>query len=310
MSLLYWKNINFQHLNYFLIAAQHLNFSDAADELYISYSTLSKAMGRLESQLNVKLFEKDGRNLKLTKYGKILSGYVNLAMTDLKNGIDEIELLSHQEHGEIHLSSVFTVSSSYLPQRLNRFKAEFPDMEVYLTQTSTQQILKNVIDGDIDVGFCGEFKFDDYKDDINREFIYDDEIVLIVPNSHPLASKKNVSFMDIRDEVFIGYNESAGMSHSIRTALDRVAGVDFQFKTLFAMNEESGVIGMVRANHGIAFVSTKNALNYDDIKIIDVTDLSIIYNIYMIWRRSEYLTNSVNDFKNFIIADNRKFKIN
>ena len=116
--------------------------------------------------------------------------------------------------------------------------------------------------------------------------------------------------MDIRDEVFIGYNESAGMSHSIRTALDRVAGVDFQFKTLFAMNEESGVIGMVRANHGIAFVSTKNALNYDDIKIIDVTDLSIIYNIYMIWRRSEYLTNSVNDFKNFIIADNRKFKIN
>lgn len=94
MSLLYWKNINFQHLNYFLIAARHLNFTEAADELYISYSTLSKAMTRLESQLNVKLFEKSGRNLKLTKYGKILAGHVNLAMTDLKNGMDEIELLS------------------------------------------------------------------------------------------------------------------------------------------------------------------------------------------------------------------------
>jgi DNA-binding transcriptional LysR family regulator len=309
MSLLYWKNINFQHLNYFLIAARHLNFSEAADELYISYSTLSKAMTRLESQLNVKLFEKNGRNLKLTKYGKILAGHVGLAMTDLKNGMDEIELLSHQEQGEINLSSVFTVSSSYLPQRLNRFKAEYPDMDIYLTQTSTQEILHDIITGDIDVGFCGEFNFIDYKDDINREFIYDDEIVLIVPMSHPLASKKNVSFQDIKDEVFIGYNESAGMSHSIRIALERVAGKEFKLNTLYAMNEESGVIGMVRANHGIAFVSTRNALNYDDIKIIDVTDLSIIYNIYMVWQRSEYLPSSVNDFKNFIIADNRKFGV-
>lgn len=87
---------------------------------------------------------------------------------------------SHQEQGEINLSSVFTVSSSYLPQRLNRFKAEYPDMEIYLTQTSTQTILQDIINGDIDVGFCGEFNFIDYKDDINREFIYDDEIVLIV----------------------------------------------------------------------------------------------------------------------------------
>lgn len=304
-----WKNINFQHLNYFLIAARHLNFTEAAEELYISYSTLSKAISRLETQLDVKLFEKNGRQLKLTKYGKILSGYVYLAMTDLKNGIDEIERLTSQEQGEIRLSSVFTVSSSYLPHRLARFKLEYPEMSVYLTQTSTQQILKSITDGIIDVGFCGEFEFDDYKDEINREFIYDDEIVLITHKSHPLASKKHVLFSDIQDEVFIGYNESAGMNYSIRTALNRVAGADFQLNTLYAMNEESGVIGMVRANLGIAFVSSRNMLSYEDIKVIDVTDLSIIYNIYMVWQRSEYLANSISSFKNFIISDNRKFKI-
>lgn len=306
---MYWKHINFQHLNYFLIAARHLNFTEAADELYISYSTLSKAMTRLETQLNVKLFEKNGRNIKLTKHGKILSGHVTLAMTHLKNGMDEIERLTHQEQGELNLSSVFTASSFYLPQRLARFKNEYPNMDVYLTQTSTHNILANIIEGTIDVGFCGEFEFEDYKDDINREFLYDDEIVLIVPKSHPLASKKHVSFSDIKDEVFIGYNKSAGMNYSIRTALDRVAGPEFHLKTLYAMNEESGVIGMVRSNHGIAFVSTRNSLDYEEIKIIDVTDLSIIYNIYMVWQRSEYLTNSINDFKNFIIADNQKFKI-
>lgn len=304
-----WKNINFQHLNYFLTAARHLNFTEAAEELYISYSTLSKAILRLETQLDVTLFEKNGHNFKLTKYGKMLSGYVSLAMTELQNGFDEIERLTDQEQGEINLSSVFTVSSSYLPQRLARFKLEYPEIAVYLTQTSTQQILESIIDNQIDVGFCGEFEYDDYKDEINREFIYNNEIVLITHKSHPLASKKNVSFADIKDEVFIGYNQSAGMSYSIRTALNRVAGADFKFNTLYSMNEESGVIGMVRANHGIAFVSTRNMLSYDDLKVIEVTDLSIIYNIYMVWKRSEYLPNSINSFKNFIIADNRKFKI-
>lgn len=304
-----WKNINFQHLNYFLTAARHLNFTEAAEELYISYSTLSKAILRLETQLDVTLFEKNGHNFKLTKYGKMLSGYVSLAMTELQNGFDEIERLTDQEQCEINLSSVFTVSSSYLPQRLARFKLEYPEIAVYLTQTSTQQILESIIDNQIDVGFCGEFEYDDYKDEINREFIYNNEIVLITHKSHPLASKKNVSFADIKDEVFIGYNQSAGMSYSIRTALNRVAGADFKFNTLYSMNEESGVIGMVRANHGIAFVSTRNMLSYDDLKVIEVTDLSIIYNIYMVWKRSEYLPNSINSFKNFIIADNRKFKI-
>ncbi|RST93565.1 hypothetical protein CBF35_11810 [Vagococcus salmoninarum] len=309
MILVYWQNINFQHLNYFLTTARHLNFSEAADELYISYSALSKAMTRLETQLNVKLFEKNGRNIKLTKYGKILYGYVNLAMSHLNSGIEEIEQLSQQEQSDLRLSSVYTVSSSYLPQRLGRFKAKYPETAVYLTQTSTHKILNNIIEGQIDVGFCGEFEFENYKDEINREFIYDDKIVLIVPKNHPLASKKHVSFADIKDESFIGYNKSAGMSYSIQTALNRVAGADFKLNTLYAMNEESGVIGMVRSNLGIAFVSTRNPLDYDDLKIIDVTDLSIIYNIYMVWQRSEYLPNSVTQFKNFIISDSVNFDV-
>ena len=304
-----WKNINFQHLHYFLTASRHLNFTEAADELFISYSTLSKAILRLETQLDVTLFEKDGHQFKLTKYGKLLANYVSLATGELQKGFDEIERLTIQEQGEINLSSVFTVSASYLPQRLARFRAEYPEIDVHLTQTSTEKILESIIDGEIDVGFCGEFEYNDYKDEINREFIYNDEIVLITHKSHPLASKKLVSFADIKDETFIGYNQSAGMSYSIRDALNRVAGNDFNFNTLYSMNEESGVIGMVRANHGIAFVSNRNMISYDDLKVIEVADLSIIYNIYMVWKRSEYLPNSVNSFKNLIIADNQKFKI-
>ncbi len=301
-----WKNINFQHLNYFLIAAKYQNFSQAADELFINYSTLSKAIAGLESQLNVRLFEKDGRNLKLTKYGKILYGYVYSAMSDIRDGIDEIGQMTDPEHGIVKISSVFTVSAKYLPEKISKFQQAYPELKLEISQTYTEQIIDHILDGNIDIGFCGEFDYAAHSDDITREFIYNDEIVLIVPSAHRLANRRIVSFDDIKEESFIGYNSSAGMNYSIRTALNRIAGPEFKLNTSYAMNEETGVVGMVRANLGIAFVSTRAELDYDDIKVLKLSDLYIAYNIYMIWQKNEYLPGSINSFKNFILSQQIK----
>lgn len=297
-----WKNINFQHLNYFLIAAKYQNFGQAADELFINYSTLSKAIAGLEAQLNVKLFEKDGRNLKLTKYGKILYGYVYSAMSDIRDGIDEIAQMTDPEHGIVKISSVFTASAKYLPDKISKFQQAYPELKVEISQTYTEQIINRILDGKIDIGFCGEFDYAAHSDEITREFIYNDEIVLIVPSSHRLANRRTVSFDDIKEEAFIGYNSSAGMNYSIRTALKRIAGPEFKLNTSYEMNEETGVVGMVRANLGIAFVSTRAELDYDDIKVLKLSDLYIAYNIYMIWQKNEYLPGSINSFKNFILS--------
>lgn len=301
-----WKNINFQHLNYFLMAAKYQNYTAAAEELFINYSTLSKAISGLETQLNIKLFEKNGRNVQLTKYGKILNAYIHAAFTEIQDGIDEIERITNHAYGEVKLSSIFTVSVHLLPRYLAKLKKAYPDLNVHLTQTTTQNILQSILDGEVDVGFCGEFDYAAYASAISREFIYNDEVVLIVPKSHPLAKRKAVSFDDIKDETFIGYNKSAGMNYSIRMALDRAVGPDFQFKTVYELNEETGVVGMVRANLGIAFVSSHAELNYNDIQVIELTDFYIMYNIYMVWQKSEYLPNSVKNFKNFILVENTK----
>lgn len=298
-----WKQLNFQHLHYFLITSQHLSFTDAADELFISYSTLTKAIARLEDQLKVRLFTKDGHSLRLTKHGKIFSGYIYKAISEIHNGFDEIESITHHDYGEISISSVFTTSATYLPEKLSAFKKEYPQMTIYMSQTSTKNILNNVISGNIDVGFCGEFDFSEYKDQISREFIYNDQIVLIVNKNHPLADRDYVSFSDIKNETFVGYNESAGLNQAIRVALNRLVDRNFELNTIYAMNEESGVIGMVRANHGMAFVSTRNHLDYDDIKILEITDMSIVYNVYMVWQNSEFISGSLKSFKNFILSN-------
>lgn len=298
-----FKNINFQHLNYFLIAAKYQNFTQAADKLFINYSTLSKAISGLESQLNVKLFERNGRYLKLTKFGKILNTHVSSAINNIAEGLDEIQRVTDKDHGQINISSVYMVSSKFLPSLLAKFRTNFPDLTIDITQSSTQRILNNLLEGNIDIGFCGEFDYTAYSNKINREFIYNDEIVLIVPKNHHLANKTVVSFNDIKHEQFIGWNKSAGMHYSIQQALNRVAGSEFKLNTLYSMNEDSGVLGMVRAGLGIAFCSKNLELNYDNVVKIELLDLYIVYNIYMVWAKSEYIPNSLTTFKNFINSE-------
>ncbi|MDW4658045.1 LysR substrate-binding domain-containing protein, partial [Escherichia coli] len=76
---------------------------------------------------------------------------------------------------------------------------------------------------------------------------------------------------------------------------------DYKLNTLHSMNEDAGVVGMVRAKLGIAFVSSHANLDFEDIRVIELSDLYISYNVYMIWQPSEFLPNSLKSFKNFIL---------
>lgn len=224
-------------------------------------------------------------------------------MSSIAEGLDEIQRVTDQDNGQINISSVYMVSSKFLPPLLAKFRTNFPNFTIDITQSSTQRILNNLLEGNIDIGFCGEFDYQTYKSKINREFIYNDEIILIVPKNHHLANRTVVSFNDIKNEQFIGWNKSAGMNYSVRQALNRVTGPDFELNTIYSMNEDSGVIGMVRAGLGIAFCSKNIDLNYDDIVQIELSDLYIVYNIYMVWTKSEYIPNSLTTFKNFINSE-------
>ncbi len=76
--------MNLKHLQYFRVLAKTQHYTKAAAQLYITQPSLSQAIGELEKELNIKLFEKVGRNIKLTKYGQYFLTYV-------ENGLEELE---------------------------------------------------------------------------------------------------------------------------------------------------------------------------------------------------------------------------
>lgn len=300
--------MNWQHLMYFLSLAKWLNYRKASEELFVDVSTISKAITGLEEALGVTLFQKDGRTLQLTKYGKIFLDHVNNANTDIQEGIQIIEALCNTFGGTINIASMYTLVAYYLPEVLNILKANYSDLDINLFQNPTRQIIRDVLNQEVDLGLCGEFDFEAYADKLNWEWLLNEEIVLVVPETHPLASQATVSVNDILDEVFIGYNDLTGIHLNIDAALANKFEKDIQLNYMLKVNEESSAIGLVRSGLGIAFLPLTPYLNLTGVKVIDLADFYVVRNIYLIWNKLVPLTKGARLIRDTILSNNQKIK--
>jgi len=295
--------MNLQNLSYFAKVAKYEHIAKASEELYITPSALSRAINNLEDEIGVKLFEKDGRNIKLNQYGKLFYTYVQQALNNVEEGITHIQELTNTYTGTVRVSSIFSVGATYIPQLIKDFQKNYGTVKLELTQKTTRQILNDLVDYIEDIGFCGEFDEEEFPT-INKEFIYNENMSLIVPANHRLADKKEVVFNDIKDEVFIGYNNSTGIINTIYNEVSRIGYPNFRFKTAFKSNDDTSVAGLVRAGLGIAFIVEA----YSDgpgVVSLKLKDLHFRRSIYAVWNKKSFLTSATKLFRKFAISQNR-----
>jgi DNA-binding transcriptional LysR family regulator len=203
---------------------------------------------------------------------------------------------------------MYTLVSYYLPEVLNILKANYSDLDINLFQNPTRQIIRDVLNQEVDLGLCGEFDFEAYADKLNWEWLLNEEIVLVVPETHPLASQATVSVNDILDEVFIGYNDLTGIHLNIDAALANKFEKDIQLDYMLKVNEESSAIGLVRSGLGIAFLPLTPYLNLTGVKVIDLADFYVVRNIYLIWNKLVPLTKGARLIRDTILSNNQKIK--
>ena len=295
--------MNWQHLMYFKKVAECGILTKAADELFLTPSALSRAIACLEDEIGIVLFDKRGRNIVLNRYGRLFYDYVKRATLEIDNGLNLIQELADVMRGSVRVSSIFSVGTNFIPEFLADFyqKPENKQIRIELSQRTTSQILADIESGDLDIAFCGEFDNLNKFVNINREPLYDEKIMLIVPASHPLGKKDSVYFDDIKDEIFIGYNNSTGIVKSIYEAVARKGITDFIFKTFLESNEDNNTTNLVKKGLGIAFVVDNPSIYTGDIKVMEVADLNFIRTIYMVWKRDAYLSPAVNKFREAVL---------
>lgn len=171
--------INFLNLEYFLIAAEELNFTKAAKRLYISQQSLSNHISNMEKEFGVVLFNRT-TPLTLTYAGQALKARAR-QMLDLKDETyRELNDIKDFSIGKLVIGVSHTRGRVILPEILPRYKERFPNIDLHLVEGNSSQLDNDLLHGEVDL-IIGMLPFK--VDDVETVPICEEEILLAVPDA-------------------------------------------------------------------------------------------------------------------------------
>ena len=192
--------LNFNQLRVFYKAAKNLNFTAAANELFITQPAVTFQVKSFEEYCELKLFKKKGRRVYLTDEGKSLFEYAARIFQyekEIENAIDEMREL---KRGVLRLGTTKTYARYFMPLMITSFHKNFPNIKIQLNEGSSADMIYSLVDFKIDVAIIA--KAIDHAG-VNFFPFSREEMALIAAPDYPLAGKKEVSFKELAKEPFI-----------------------------------------------------------------------------------------------------------
>jgi len=288
--------LNLYHLRYFVTLAHLEHYTKAAEKLMITQPSLSHAISLLEKELGVTLFEKEGRNVVLTKCGKMFLADVDKSLEILDLNVKTLKMISTGE-GRIDLAFLRTLGIDFVPELTKKFLQANQEKSInfHFHTGVTADIIQGLKDKKYDIAFCSKIEKEQ-----NIEFIpiAKQELVLIVPTDHPLADKDTIDLIETIPYPQILFTHKSGLRPVID---DLFRQIGEQPKVAYEVEEDQVIAGLVSKNFGIAVCPNMDMLNFMNLKVIQIASPSFERAFYLAVIKDKYLTPIVQKFKNFVI---------
>lgn len=290
-----------QQLKCFVVMAEVLHYTKAANILYISQPSLSYSISELEKELNLRLFERMENKTSITEYGAQLLPYAKeiLAKTD-KMKVKANELLDPY-NANVNLGNIYSISFDFIPQLLEKFYSNKDNSNI--TVSCMQGVNKNLVDGimsgnlDIMLSGCNENK------DINAKYVFTQQLKLIVSKHHKLAKEKNVCLEDISQDGLISLGENSNITNHIKKCF---AQKNLKANFVLKVAECSAMGAFISSGMAIAIAPIVPSFYNTNVKIIPfcAQDSKLLgRKIYLQWAKTKHLSPASNRLKNFILEN-------
>ncbi|ADZ91518.1 LysR family transcriptional regulator [Marinomonas mediterranea] len=177
----------------FIQVAELESFSDAADKLFLTQPAISKRIASLEANLGVKLFDRIGRKVQLTEAGERLLPKARKISNDLDDIKRSMTLQMDEISGLLRISTSHHIGLHRLPKSLKQFQNRYPNAQIDIEFTQSEDAYRKVIQGDVEIGIITlNSSPDQYVTSIP---IWSDPLKCVVSNDHPLADEEQVDVL-------------------------------------------------------------------------------------------------------------------
>jgi len=287
-------------LKVFYTVAQRLSFTKASAELFITQPAVTKHIKELESQLNARLFMRNGNNIVLTTAGKILQQYAEhifQAYTELET---ELAQLNNMEAGTVHIGASTTVAQTILPKILALFKKAYPAVTFTFVQGNTDQITQLVLSEKIDIAIVEGAA---HYPQIAYAPFAKDEIVLVTRAGNPLSKKAEITPKQLLNIPLILREAGSGTLDIIFNAL-QTAGINPKDLQIEIRLESSIAIKQyLLYSETATFLSIQSViseLKYNELSIIEIKGLEIFRTFQFIQLHGKH-SKLIDLFKRFCL---------
>lgn len=294
--------MNLRQLHYFQALAENQHYTQTAEQLSISQPTLSHAIAELEKELGIKLFQKRGRNIQLTKLGQQYLTYVNSALLELNNGERFIKELTSISHGHIELAFIYSLSAYFLPKIIKSFTSnpQHKNITFSFYENATQNIIQDLKQGKYDIALCSRVE---NEPDIDFEQLTSQELVFVLPKDHPLAKADVLDIMEVKEYPLILFNEKSG----IRPFIDKLINeAGFEPKVACYVEAENAMVGLASINYGIGIMPKIPIPEEYQLKLIPVKRQTRQRYIYIATMKERPLLPAAQRFYQFLLDYSQK----
>ena len=283
-------------LKYFETAANTLHIGKAAQLLNISQPSLSISIKKLEAELEVPLFQSEGRGIALTSYGRDLLPYARSILQQTEAAKKHLKKEADKLNMEIHFAYTASIAYLCIPRLFRDFmSATKGKYLIYSDEMPSDKIAEGIKEGRFDLGICSRIEPD--PDIVQIPIIYQ-PFVLILPSSAPYAGLDFATPEDIQEIPFVSYLTDYPMYRQV-SGLFQKYGLTPQI-THFAYSEDS-IAQLVSQELGISIVAeTESLASYENIRILRPAWLTDGRYLYLTYHRLRHQGDGARAMTEFI----------
>lgn len=279
-------NFDLNDLQAFRAVVENGSFRKAADAIRITQPALSRRIEKLESALNVKLFERTTRKVSLTSVGLAFLPQVERMLDDLDIALMSISEVASTRLGNVTIACVPSAAYYFMPQVISAFHHLYPKIRVRVLDASANEVNSAVASGDADFGvsFSGTLAAE-----VDFELLLQERYVVACRRDHPLAGREQVSWEEMYEHDYISLDKTSGNRLVLDQALMRLHP---KRPSICETRHVTTMIGLVEAGLGVAAVPSiaMPAAPHPILVSVPLIEPEVLRNVGLIKRRGRTLT--------------------
>jgi DNA-binding transcriptional LysR family regulator len=275
--------MDLHQLYVFTKVVEHKSFSKAAEDIFLSQSTVSSHIQALEKMLNMNLFDRVGRESILTPQGERLYQWAlklllikDQALLDLKEGMTDLR-------GMIRIAASSVPGQFLVPRMVKQFRKQYHEVTFHINQSSSKNVAEKVLNGSVDVGILG----DKYENDkLHYIPLLKEKLVLITSNQNEIAGPVNIK--EIVDYPFVMRHSNSGTNALLERFLKKSKINKDQLNIIAYTESGQSLMQFVIQDIGISIISEIAASEYASKNMLKMHEINgfdderyfyLVYNI-------------------------------